>query len=53
METDYNRNCTGGMTREQASKPISRNNIGSKEVAGFHNGVYFGDDVQDRNSASL
>jgi hypothetical protein len=39
METDSNRNCTGGMTREQASKQISRNNIGSKDEAGFHNTV--------------
>jgi hypothetical protein len=37
METDSNRNCTGGMTMEQASKLNSRNNIGSKEEAGFHN----------------
>jgi len=48
METDSNRNCTGGMTMEQASKLINRNNIGSKDEAGFHNTCKFGDDVQER-----
>jgi hypothetical protein len=48
LQSQHNRNCTGGMTMEQASKLISRNNIGSKEEAGFHNTCKFGDDVQER-----